>query len=118
MATMMRAEAPMDARVSTPPRASEPLPPTASNVVPMIQPPTKTGNVESFVLACVGRAEGSTVSWAELYVRYRRWCAEQNLVAMTAEQFGKRLDALRANGLLRSRAKGDEVFCLDVKLVA
>jgi hypothetical protein len=37
---------------------------------------------------------------------------------MSAEQFGKDLDALRADGVLRARAKGDEVFCLDVKLVA
>jgi len=41
-----------------------------------------------------------------------------NLAAINAEQFGKRLDGLRADGLLRSRAKGEDVYCLDVKLVA
>jgi len=51
-------------------------------------------------------------------MRYRRWCTEQNLAAMNAEQFGKRLDGLRADGLLRSRAKGEDVYCIDVRLVA
>jgi len=77
MAAMMRAEAPMDTEVPPPPM-SEPLPAAATNVVAMIQPP-KTGSVEQFMLACVGRAKGKSVSWAELYVRYRRWCAEQTL---------------------------------------
>jgi hypothetical protein len=116
MAAMMRAEVPMDTELP-PPSMNEPLPAAASNVVAMIQPP-KTGSVEDFMLACVGRAKGKNVSWAELYVRYRRWCAEHDLAAITAEQFGKRLDVLRADGLLRARAKGDEVFCIDVKLVA
>src|SRR5262249_37323235 len=116
MAAMMRAEVPMDTGVSTPPM-SEPLPAAASNVVAMIQP-SKTGSVEQFMLACVCRAKGKSVSWARLSMRCRRWCAEQNLTAINAEQFGKRLDELRADGLLRSRAKGEDVYCLDVKLVA
>jgi hypothetical protein len=116
MAAMMRAEVPMDTEVPTPPM-SEPLLAAASNVVAMIQPP-KTGSVEQFMLACVGRAKGKSVSWAELYVRYHRWCTEQNLAAMNAEQFGKRLDVLRADCLLPSRATGEDVYYLDVKLVA
>ena len=114
MAAMMRAEAPMDIEVPPPPMSAHAA---ASNVVAMMRPP-KTGSIEQFMLACVGRAKGKSVSWAELYVRYRRWCAEQNLAAINAEQFGKRLDGLRAEGLLRSRAKGEDVYCLDVKLVA
>jgi hypothetical protein len=110
MAAMMRAEVPTDTELP-PPSMNEPLPAAASNAVAMIHPP-KTGSVEQFMLACVGRAKGKRVSWAELYVRYRRWCAEQNLAAINAEQFGKRLDGLRADGLLRSRAKGEDVYCL------
>src|SRR5262249_11754115 len=116
MAAMMRAEVPTDIEVPTTLR-SEPLPTAASNVVAMIQPP-KTGSAGGFMFDCVSRAKGKNVSWAELYVRYRRWCAEQDLAVMTAEQFGKVLDALRADGVLRVRAKGEEVFCIDVKLVA
>jgi|SRR5581483_11338 len=121
MAAMMRADVPPVPVEAAAPAAIEPVPaPTAplSNVVPMIPPPAKTGSVEDFMLACVGRAKGKSVSWAELYVRYRRWCAEQDVAALSAELFGKRLDALRVDGVLRARAKGDEVFCLDVRLVA
>ena len=89
-----------------------------SNVVALIQPPQKRGTVEKFMLACVGRAKGSRVSWGELYVRYRRWCAEEGFSALSADMFGKRLDSLRAESVLRTRAKGEDVYCLDVKLVA
>ena len=90
-----------------------------TNVVALVQP-AKPGSVDQFLLACVGRAKGSNVSWAELYVRYRRWCAEQKpaLTAIPANNFGKRLDALRADGVLRAKVKGDEVYCVDVRLVA
>jgi hypothetical protein len=121
MAAMMRADAPTSSpatgriRVEVPPAATLEEP---SNVVKLIQPPEKTGTVERFMLACVGRAKGSSVSWAELYVRYRRWCADDGLGAMSADMFGKRLDNLRAEGVLRARAKGEDVYCLDVKLVA
>jgi hypothetical protein len=64
------------------------------------------------------RAKGSTLSWGELYSRYRRWCSECELAAIAANEFGKRLDALRADGVLRVKAKGDEVYCVDVRLVA
>jgi hypothetical protein len=70
MAAMMRAEVPMDTEAPTPPPISEPLSDATSNVVAMIRPP-KTGSVEEFMLACVCRAKGKSVSWAELYVRYR-----------------------------------------------
>jgi len=70
------------------------------------------------MLECVTRAKGSSVSWAELYVRYRRWCADKGLNPMPTDMFGKRLDRLRAEGLVRARAKGEDVFCLDVKFVA
>jgi hypothetical protein len=88
-----------------------------ASVVALVQP-SQTGSIDKFMLACVGRAKGSNLSWAELYVRYRRWCSEQSLVAIAANQFGKRLDALRADGVLRVKAKGDEVYCVDVRLVA
>ena len=68
--------------------------------------------VERFMLACVGPAKGSSVSWAELYTRYRRWCSDEGLSAMSADMFGKRLDRLRAEGVLRSRVKGEDVYCL------
>jgi len=104
------------------PEPAPPQPVTAiveqSNVVALIQPPQRTGPVEKFLLACVGPAKGSTVSWAELYVRYSRWCSDEGFTAMTAEAFGKRLDRLRVEGIVRARAKGEDVFCLDVKLVA
>ena len=61
-----------------------------------------------------GRA--SSVSWAELYVQYRCWCAEEYLGAVTADVFGMGLDRLRAERLLRTRANGEDVFCLNVKL--
>src|SRR5262249_25487658 len=126
MAAMMRAEAPAtmssaaveNITVDTPRRdaLAKPLPP--SNVVALIQPPQKKGTVEKFMLSCVKHAKGSSVSWAELYVRYRRWCADESVIAMTADMFGKRLDRLRAEGVLRARAKGQDVYCLDVTLVA
>ena len=88
-----------------------------ANVVALIQP-QQPGSVEKFMLACVGRAKGSSLSWAELYSRYRRWCSDNELTAVPANQFGKRLDALRADGVLRVKAKGNDVYCVDVKLVA
>jgi hypothetical protein len=124
MASMMRADArtPMDSPATEKVRfdvaAADTKHEQPSNVVALIQPPQKTGTVEKFMLACVSRAKGSSVSWAELYVRYRRWCTDAGVSAMTADMFGKRLDRLRAEGVLRARAKGEDVFCLDVKLVA
>jgi hypothetical protein len=126
MAAMMRADTAQPPQVGKDqPREFPVEPPTTSsqkieqpsNVVALIQPP-KAGSVEKFMLACVTRAKGSTVSWAELYIRYHRWCADGNLTAMSADLFGRRLDSLRAEGVLRARAKGDDVYCLDVKLVA
>jgi len=40
---------------------------------------SKSSMLEEFMLECVTRAKGSSVSWAELYVRYRRWCADKGL---------------------------------------
>jgi len=123
MAAMMRAQAPTttsspaikNITVDTPQLA---IPEPPSNVVALIQPPQKKGTVEKFMLSCVKHVKGSSVSWAELYVRYRRWCADESVIAMTADMFGKRLDRLRAEGVLRARAKGEDVYCLDVTLVA
>lgn len=99
------------------PQATAELDPLPSNVVALIQPP-KRGNIEAFLLACVGKAKGSSVSWAELYVRYRRWCEESSLEPYAVREFGTQLDSLRADGVLRVRARGQDVYCLDVKLVA
>jgi hypothetical protein len=74
--------------------------------------------LDSFMLACVVRARGSKVSWAELFTRYRRWCSEQDLTPLDASPFGQRLDAFRSDGIIRTRRQGDDVFCIDVKLVA
>jgi hypothetical protein len=76
--------------------------------------------VDGFLLACVTKAKGASVSWAELFTRYRRWCAEQTpaVSPLPAEAFGRRLEALRTEGVVRARAKGEDVYCLDVKLVA
>jgi hypothetical protein len=45
-------------------------------------------------------------------IRSRRWSRSRRRF------FGKRMDALRVNGVLRAKVKGDEVYCLDVRLVA
>lgn len=101
------------------PPAAERLP---SNVVALIQPPKSAGtdSVDNFLLVCVAKAKGERVSWVELYARYRRWCAESDppFRPLSAEAFGKHLDELRAEGIIRARAKGRDVYCLDVKLVA
>jgi hypothetical protein len=63
-------------------------------------------------------AKGASVTWAELFVRYRRWASEQSLSPLDAEAFGGELDRLRAEGIIRARAKGQDVHCLDVRLIA
>jgi hypothetical protein len=40
------------------------------------------------------------------------------IIALAPGAFGRRLEALRTEGVLRSRMKGEDVYCLDVKLVA
>ena len=74
--------------------------------------------MDNFLLACVGRARGSKVSWAELYTRYRRWCADRQSEPVDAVKFGRQLDALRSEGVLRARRQGADVLCVDVKLIA
>jgi hypothetical protein len=69
------------------------------------------------MLACVGHAKGSSASRAKLYGRYSAGAQNEGLGAMPADMFGKRLDRLRAEGVLRARAKGEDVYRLDVKLV-
>jgi hypothetical protein len=90
------------------------------NVVPIAAAKPAAGSVESFMLTCVKRARGATVTWAELYVRYRRWCEEQSpaLAPLDPEAFGSTLDALRSEGVIRARARGQDVHCLDVRLSA
>lgn len=57
----------------------------------------------SLTLACVLAAKGSKVSWAELFARYRRRYAKQDLAPLDAASFGRRLDTLRSEG---SSARG------------
>jgi hypothetical protein len=59
---------------------------------PKLPPPT-IGDVDDFLLACVGRARGSKVSWAEPYTRYRRWRADRQCEPVSAAEFGRQLDA-------------------------
>ena len=81
-------------------------------------PAISRANVTAFLLACLKRAKGATVTWAELYVAYRRWCDEQSPAqfAIDVEMFGKKLDELRSEGIFRARVKGHDVHCIDVKL--
>jgi hypothetical protein len=86
--------------------------------VPRVGPPTleapRPATIDSFMLACVVRAKGSKVSWAELFTRYRRWCSEQapESLPLDAATFGRRLDAFRSEGIIRTRRQGEDVFAL------
>jgi hypothetical protein len=115
MIAMMRGDAPgREMETSTAPMVG----------VPRVGPPTldrpRPTSVDSFMLACVAHAKGSKVSWAELFTRYRRWCSEQapESVPLDAATFGRRLDAFHSEGIIRTRKQGEDVFRIDVKLVA
>jgi hypothetical protein len=112
-AAMMRADAPMTrnppvAEASEPNMVAAPKEQAPSNVVAL---PSKVGSIN-----IVG-AKGCELSWLELFARYRRWCSDEGLEAMSIDQFRKRLDALRVEGIIRTRRRGDDVYCLGVQLV-
>jgi len=52
------------------------------------------------------------------YTRYRCWCADRQSEPVDAVKFGRQLDALRSEGVLRARRQGADVLCVDVKLIA
>jgi hypothetical protein len=108
-------ETPPVVELSTPEPGRDPAP-RSGNVVAFIQP-ENFGNEELFMLASVTYTKGSSLSWAELYVRYCQWCAEQGLPSMPVKTFDKRLDALRDDGTIRCRARGDDVYVMDVRFV-
>jgi hypothetical protein len=60
------------------------------------------------------------VTWADAFARYRRWCDEQapRITPLGAADFGQELKALCKYAGIRTRAKGEDVHCLNVKLVA
>jgi hypothetical protein len=80
--------------------------------------PIAIGEIEQFMLERLTRAKGSKVSWADLFLHYRKWCADNGLTALEPSVFGRRLDEFRDEGLIRARRQGDDVFCLDVKLAS
>jgi hypothetical protein len=87
--------------------------------VPRLDRP-RPATVDSFMLACVIPAKRGKVPWAELFTRYRRWCSEwaPESVPLDAATFGRRLDAFHSEGIIRTRKQGEDVFRIDVKLVA
>lgn len=107
-----------------PPRVDISLAVDADDEVPLLPAPPlrdpSCDDVTRFLLASLKRARGATVTWAELYVGYRRWCGAHSpaLAPIDPEAFGRKLDQLRSENIFRARMKGQDVHCLDVQLVS
>lgn len=92
--------------------------------VQLIEPPKPAGgdaaSVGRFMLACLPRAKGEQATWGAIYVRYERWCAEQEpaLSPLDLSSFGELFRATCERVNIRTRKQGTKVYCLDVRLVA
>jgi hypothetical protein len=58
------------------------------------------------------------VTWADAFARYQRWCSDSTIPPLGPAAFGEELKRLCKYAGIRTRAKGRDVFCLNVKLVA
>jgi hypothetical protein len=102
---------------------AEAPPERRDNIVPLITPKASAsadGHVGRFVLDCMPRSIGDKITWADAFARYQRWCSEQSqaITPLGAAAFGHELKDLCKYAGIRTRAKGQDVFCLNVKLVA
>jgi hypothetical protein len=93
------------------------------NVVPIVSPKAPRSpdeHVVRFMLDCMPRSVGDKVTWADAFARYQRWCGEHSprIAPLDPGTFGQDLKALCKPAGIRTRAKGRDVFSLDVKLPA
>jgi hypothetical protein len=91
------------------------------NVLPMVPPKASIASdehVARFMLDCLPRSIGDEVTWVDAFERYQRWCGEQTprITPLNPEMFGRELKALCKRAGIRTRAKGRDVYCVNVKL--
>jgi hypothetical protein len=84
------------------------------------QQPVEFGDVRKFMLACLPRAQDGAVMLRAVYTRYQRWCDEQAppVAPLEAAEFGTQFKAACERVKLRSERRGDQIYCLGVKLAA
>jgi hypothetical protein len=96
-----------------------PVEQSAGNVVSLVvKAPPKPSVLVASMLKSLPRSVGEQVSWAALYAAFRKWCVGQKIEPLDVAAFGRELKALCEYAGIRTRAKGDDVFCLDVRLAA
>jgi hypothetical protein len=104
-------------------RAALPQRPRPTAGTTLVDPTTQLPGADTagrFMLACLKRAPGEEAPAGEIYVRYQRWCSEQQpaLAALDlrafAQQFAQRCERVG----IHTRRDGHRICCLDVKLAA
>jgi hypothetical protein len=75
--------------------------------------------VGRFMLACLQKAPGGETAGGAIYLRYQRWCGEQEppLAPLDLKLFAKQFAERCARVGIRTRRDGRRVYCVGVALV-
>ena len=69
------------------------------------------GRIEEFVLERLEPRAGKELSGGDLFIAYRRWCAEKRLVALKRDQFSREFaDVAAETGIMFSGTGGNGVY--------
>jgi hypothetical protein len=93
---------------------------TAAPSDPQPEPSATTDatSVDRFVLACLPRDKGGKVTWVEIFTHYVSWYAAQGIATLDVDSFGERFAATYRRVGIPVRRRGEEAWCVDVRLVA
>lgn len=97
-------------------RAPADLPPKTWGVKP--KKPAPIGAVAEFLADVLEGEPGSRIEVPDLYTTYKAWCAKYERSPHSGSAFVDQLNDVRKAVGLDIEARGDKVYCMDVRLAA
>lgn len=86
--------------------------------VALIEGSKTNGDVAKFAVACLEPAAGKETAIPDLFTSYKNWCEREGLAAVEAGQFAKLFAGLCQLAGFRCVARGERMYCVDLKLAA